>query len=189
MPDRSWTLLGSREIARFRVLRFREDRYRFEPTGAEAPFAVCESADWVEIIAVTDDRRAVFVRQFRHGVREVVLEIPGGLIEAGETPEAAAVRELEEETGYAGRQARLLARLLPNPALNTAACYVVLVEGCRQVSEPAPDPFEQIEVLLHPLQAVPEMIRSGELCHAQVIAAFACLQVLPFGEEVLGRSR
>ena len=173
MPDRSWKLLSSRQIADCRILRVREDRYLFEPTQAEADFVVCDSADWALVIPLTPDAQVVLIRQYRHGVREVVLEVPGGILDPGETPEASAGRELREETGYEAEAVRCLGRMMPNPALNNAHVYVLLAEGCRKVGDPKPDPFEQIEVVLRPRDDVPGMIACGEMCHAWVIAAFA----------------
>jgi len=178
MPEKSWTLLGSRDIASWHVIRLREDRYRFEPSGREGEFVVCDTPDWVLVIAITPEEQVVFVRQYRHGVREVVLEIPGGIIDAGETPEAAAVRELLEETGYTAERVRVLGRLMPNPAMNSAHFHAVLAEGCRPTVAQSLDPFERIDVVLHPLSEVPAMLRRGELVHAQVIAAFALLQAV-----------
>ena len=181
MPDRSWRRLSSRYVAEYKVTKVREDRYRFEPTQAEADFLVCESADWVVILPVTVDGEVVFVRQYRHGVRQVVLELPGGLIDGGESAEEAAKRELREETGYEATSVRQVADLLPNPALNTAHCHVVLAEGCRLIQGQDLDPFEQIEVVTYPLSEVPGLIRSGQFNHAQAIAAFACAAGLKLG--------
>jgi len=178
MLDRSWTLLDSRRIAEYPILHVREDRYRFEPTGAESRFVVCDSLDWVLVIATTDEGQLVLVRQYRHGVRGVVLEVPGGVLDAGESPEAAAARELREETGFMPDRVRYVGKMLPNPAINSAHLHVVVAEGCRRVGEPHPDPFEQIEVTLHPLAEVPAMIRRGEINHALVIAAFALADAL-----------
>jgi len=172
MPHRSWKYLSSREIADFRVLRIRQDRYLFQPTQKEADFVVCDSTDWVMVIPVTIDRQVVLVRQYRHGVREVLLEIPGGLLEPGELPEQGAVRELREETGYECQSIRVLSRLLPNPSTNNATLYIAVAEGCRTMGVQTLDALEQIEVVLRPLAEIPAMIASGELCHAQVIAAF-----------------
>jgi 8-oxo-dGTP pyrophosphatase MutT (NUDIX family) len=179
MPHRAWTLLGSRQIAEYKILRLREDRYRVEPTREEADFVVCDSNDWALVIPLTRDGQVVFVHQYRHGVQEVVLEIPGGLLDDGESAEAAAARELREETGFAAARVRYLGRLLPNPALNTAACHICVAEDCVPVGDQLPDPLERIDVILRPVGEVPAMIRSGELCHAQVVAAFALLGTLP----------
>lgn len=181
MPDRSWTRLHSRYVAEYKVTKVREDRYRFEPEQTEADFLVCESNDWVIILPVTVDGEVVFVRQFRHGVGHVVLEIPGGLIDAGESAEEAAERELREETGYEATSMRQVADLLPNPALNNAHCHVVLAEGCRPIQDQDLDPFELIEIVTYPLNDVPQLIRSGQFNHAQAIAAFACAAGLDLG--------
>jgi 8-oxo-dGTP pyrophosphatase MutT (NUDIX family) len=172
MPDRSWKYLSSREIADFRVLRIRQDRYLFQPTQKEGEFVICDSTDWAMVIPITVDGQVVLIRQYRHGVREVVLEIPGGLLDHGESPEEAAIRELREETGYECDSIRMLSRLLPNPSINNATLHVVVAEGCRPIARQDLDPLEQIEVVLRPLAEIPAIIASGELCHAQVIAAF-----------------
>ena len=182
MPHKSWTLLHTRTIADYDFVRLREDSYRFEPTGAEAPFVVCDSADWVLVIALTADEQVVLVRQYRHGVREVVLEVPGGIVDKGETLEQAAMRELREETGFTAERVRVLGKMMPNPAINSAFCHVAVAEGCHRTDEPSPDPFEEFEVLVRPLAQVPEMIRSGQLRHALVIAAFGLMETMTRAE-------
>ncbi len=172
MPDHSWKYLSSREIADCRILRIRQDRYLFLPTQKEADFVVCDSTDWAMVIPITNDKQVVLVRQYRHGVREVLLEIPGGLLEPGESVEHGAVRELREETGYDCQSVRVLSRLLPNPSINNATLYIAVAEGCRPIARQDLDPLEDIEIVLRPLAEIPAMIASGEICHAQVIAAF-----------------
>lgn len=161
MPDRSWTLFSTRQIADYRILRLREDRYRFEPTHQEANFVVCDSRDWALVIPVMPDGQVGLVRQYRHGVRQVVLEVPGGVLDEGETPETSAARELREETGFEAEKIEAVGKMMPNPALNNAHVHVLLAEGCRKVGEPQPDPFERIEVVLRPLTDIPAMIASG----------------------------
>jgi 8-oxo-dGTP pyrophosphatase MutT (NUDIX family) len=175
MPHQSWKLLGSRDVSDHRIFSIRHDLYRFEPTGAERDFVVLDCPDWVNIIPLTDDGQVVLIRQFRHGTRNVTLEIPGGVVEAHETPEAAAVRELSEETGYVPAWVKSLGFVSPNPAIQGNRSHTFLAEGCRLAAEPQPDSFEQIEVLLRPLEDIPALIRSGEISHSLIVAAFALL--------------
>ena len=172
MPNRSWKYLSSREIGDFRVLKIRQDRYLFHPTQMEVDFVVCDSTDWTMVIPITADGQVVLVRQYRHGVREVVLEIPGGLIRRRRAARTSGGPRAARGDGLRVRVGRVLSRLLPNPSTNNATLYVAVAEGCRPIALQSLDPLEQIEVVLRPLAEVPAMIASGELCHAQVIAAF-----------------
>ena len=118
MPHNSWTLLNSRTIADYDFLSIREDRYRFAHTGDDAPFVFFDSSYCALVVATTTDNDVILVRQYRHGIQEVVLEVPGGVVDEGESPEEAAVRELQEETGFAAGSVRLLGKMMPNPAIN-----------------------------------------------------------------------
>lgn len=178
MLKKSWTLLGQQHVSDHRILKVRHDQYRFEPTGVVRDYVVIEAPDWCNVVPVTEDGQVVLVRQFRHGIGDVALEIPGGIIDPGESPEAAASRELLEETGYASDQIRFLGRVHPNPAIQGNYQYMFLAENCRLVSPPCPDPFEQFEILLRPLSEIPEMIRREEIQHTLVINAFAFMGIL-----------
>lgn len=175
MPKDSWTFLGSRPISDHRILQVRHDLYRFEPTGVEREFVVIDAPDWVNVVPITEDGRVVLIRQYRHGIRAVTLEIPGGIIDPGERPEAAAIRELREETGYAAQRITALGRTSPNPAIQGNHQYVFLAENCRAVDATNFDAFEDIEVELHDLDEIPELIRREEICHSLVINAFAMM--------------
>ena len=177
MPDRSWQLLGSREVSDHRIFRIRHDRYRLEPAGGERDFVVLDSPDWVNVVPLTADGQVVLVRQYRHGIRRVTLEIPGGMVDANESPEAAALRELGEETGFVAERVRFLGRVSPNPAIQNNFCHSFLAEGCCRTTQPRPDPYERIEVVLRPLGQIAELIRREEIAHALVINAFAFLGI------------
>ena len=173
MPNRSWTLLGSQEVSDQRIFRLRHDLYRFEPSGREQNFIVLDTPSWVNVVPVTAEGNVVLIRQYRHGVQEVTLEIPGGMIDRGESPEAAAIRELREETGYVAERLQPLGRVLPNPAIQNNWCYLFAAHGCRDTGQTQPDAFEQIDVLERPATDIPSLIASGEIAHCMVVAAFA----------------
>ena len=173
MPHQSWTLLDSRDVSDHGIFRLRHDRYRFEPTGQERNFVVLDSPPWVNVVPVTAEGNVVLIRQFRHGVRQVTLEAPGGLVEDGEPPEIAAARELREETGYQAERIRALGRVLPNPAVQNNFLYLFVAEGCRKTSDSQFDAFEMIETIERPLVDIPGMIAAGEICHSMIITAFA----------------
>ncbi len=173
---KNWKLLDKMSLRDFRVVSVQEHVYEHVPSGKQKGYVVCDSADWVFVIPVTPDNEVVFIRQFRHGRGEVVLEIPGGVMDPGETPEITGIRELKEETGYVPESVEMFGPLLPNPGLNTANFHIALARNCRPTSQPAPEPFEEIEIELRPLESVSEMISNGELTHALCIAAFAVTQ-------------
>jgi 8-oxo-dGTP pyrophosphatase MutT (NUDIX family) len=111
-------------------------------------------------------RQLVLVRQFRFGIHDFSLEVPGGVIESGEDPVAAGVRELAEETGFAGGTARLLGSVHPNPAIQDNRCHAVLVEGVTRSAPLAWDPDEEIEISTAPVDDVLAWARAGRITHS-----------------------
>jgi 8-oxo-dGTP pyrophosphatase MutT (NUDIX family) len=112
------------------------------------------------------------IQQYRHGARKVTLEIPGGLVDPGDTPEKAATRELLEETGYQAEELAQVGVVNPNPALFNNRCYTYVARNVKKIQDPVLDQAEDIEVVLIPLSDIPELIRNGEIDHAMVITAF-----------------
>ena len=114
----------------------------------------------------------VLVRQWRYAAEAPTLEIPGGIVDPGESPAGAAARELLEETGYRAARVELLGTVHPNPAILANRCSTFLATGLERVGEPEGDGEEHIEVTLVPASALPSLVARGEITHSLVIAAF-----------------
>jgi 8-oxo-dGTP pyrophosphatase MutT (NUDIX family) len=140
-------------------------------TGREARFYRFSFNDWVNIIALTRDLQIILIRQFRFGSGQVELEIPGGAIEKGELPLAAGLRELLEETGYAGTNGRIIGKVNPNPALQDNWCYTVLVEDVERIADQQMDEMEDIEVVTVPFSEIDALISEGHITHGLVLNA------------------
>lgn len=119
------------------------------PNGHIVPeYYVLEYPNWVNMVAVTENGEFILVRQYRHGIGDFVLEIPGGVIDPGEEAIEAARREMLEETGYAFESVQELVSLYPNPATSNNMTATFLMTGGRKVQEQDLDDQEEIDVIL-----------------------------------------
>lgn len=174
-----WVVEGERTVAETRIgsMKMRRARSTLRPDRA-ADFVAFDFPDWVNVIAFTEAGDVVLVEQWRHGTQEPTLEVPGGMVDPGEDMVQAAVRELREETGYAGDGAVLIGSVTPNPAIQTNRCGTVVVRNCRVVGDQDPDPNEEIVVSTASLDEVHAMLRDGRIHHALVVAAFMHLALV-----------
>lgn len=172
-----WETVETKEIADCRVFKVREDLSR---NGAKTgKFYVIENPDWVNVIAVTKDSEVVLIEQFRHGIGEIILEIPGGMIDGDESPETAARRELLEETGYSAREFVFLGKSRPNPAINNNWLYHFAAFNAEKTEVVKFDDHESVVTKLCSLAAIPDLIRSGEITHSLVLTAFHYFSFYP----------
>jgi ADP-ribose pyrophosphatase len=167
-----WKFLSSKILQSCRVFAMRNERYRSPRTGQEHDFYLIDSPDWVNVIPLTAEGKVILVKQFRFGTKEFSLEIPGGMLDEGDTPSGAAARELLEETGFAGDEPDFLGFVHPNPAIHTNRCYTYLIRNSVYKESPRQDSTEDIEVETVPLADIPKLIQEGIITHALVIAAF-----------------
>lgn len=174
-----WPKLASRPGGDFRIFRVRVDIRVSPRTGQPHEFYVIDSAHWVNVVALTPANELVMVEQYRHGTDTVELEIPGGVMDpADPSPEVTAARELREETGYAGENARVIGRIFPNPAIMSNTAFTVLIENCRLVHPVDFDHSEDLVTRLVPVGDVPELVRSGRIRHAIVVVALHHFELL-----------
>ena len=146
--DMKWKTLKSEYIIKRPWLTARRDTVEL-PTGVvNDEYYVLEYPTWVNVIAVTNGGEYVFIRQYRHGLGETCMEIVAGVCEEGEQPEAAARRELMEETGYAGGTWRELMTVSANTSTMTNLTHCFLATGVERAGGQHLDRTEDIEVHL-----------------------------------------
>lgn len=171
-----WEVLRSEIVYRCRLFALRRDQSRSVKSGRTSDFHVLETADWVNVIPLTADQHVVMVRQFRHGIRDLTLEVPAGLMDAADdSPAEAAVRELREETGYAADTLMPLGVVHPNPAILNNRCHMFVAREVRCAGAPCWDETEEIRVETVPLERIPKLIRDGEVANALTVVAFHLL--------------
>jgi 8-oxo-dGTP pyrophosphatase MutT (NUDIX family) len=168
-----WTEESGKVIFENRVFSIRENLCR-SPSGKAGLYTTMEAPDWAVVVPVLDgpqSRRFVMVRQWRHGARELSLEFPGGVFERGENPEAAAAREMEEETGYRPRKVTSLGGMSPNPAIMGNRVHFFLAEDLADTGERHPDEDEYMDVELLPVEEVIREMGKPPYIHALMAAA------------------
>ncbi len=168
-----WTVTASRIVLADRWIRVRADSCVAANGDAIDPFYILEYADWVHVVALTDDDRLVMNRQYRHGAGEVHLELPGGVMDAadGGDPIIAGRREFQEETGYAAREFRRVVSLRPNPATHTNRVHTVLALGAQPNGVQSFDNGEEIAVELIPVDDLLRLIQEGGVQQSTHVAS------------------
>ena len=162
-----WELLDDKLLQACRVWDLRARHYRHPKSGKEGEFYYIDSRNWALVVARTVEGEIVLVRQFRWGSDELSWEIPGGIIDDGEDPVAAGLRELKEETGYVAASGQLIGECRPNPAILNNFAKIIFADGCR-LSEDGTDwdEHEELEVRALPEATVMEWAREGKISHA-----------------------
>lgn len=165
-----WRVESVEKLADCRVFEVAERRSVEEDTGRKASFYVIESPDWVNVIPVTDDGLIVLIEQYRHGTEEITLEIPGGMVDDGESPADCAGRELTEETGYTAGELVYLGKSRPNPAIQSNWIHHFAALECVAGGEQSFDEHENISVRTVPEGHLDRLIENSAITHSLVLA-------------------
>ena len=167
-----WIVLRSQYVTQNPPFnRTRRDRVKL-PNGAEFDYDVQEYPDWVNAIVLTPEMKVVLVYQYRHGIGDFSLEIPGGMSEPGEEPIIGIIREVSEETGYQSeRPPVFLGEFQPNPATSNNLVRSYLFQNALPIGQQHLDANEDIEIRLMPFDDYEDLIHGGQAPH--MFSAFA----------------
>ena len=170
---RDWKILSREFIQDFKIFQIKKKRVCSPLTGKVSEVQAIQFPDWVLILAITRDEKVVMVRQYRHGIERVCLELPGGLVDpADDSPVFSAQRELLEETGYRADEIMLIGECFPQPAILSNKCFFYLAKNAVEAQAQHLDSGEDIEIIKIPLKEIPAKIESKEIDHGMVLLAF-----------------
>ncbi len=173
---KAWKLVGQQTLVANRWMTLHANRYEL-PSGLEIePYDVVEENDWVHVVAIDTNGLVVTVRQYRPAGDLTCTELPAGVVEGGETPEAAARRELSEETGLGAGKMTLVASMYANPARQTNKVHVFLAEDLTTAGEQRLDESEEIVCGLASVDELFEMVVSGEFGQALHVASLGLVE-------------
>jgi 8-oxo-dGTP pyrophosphatase MutT (NUDIX family) len=170
-PVVPWQVLTRRTLVERRWLSVHEHRVRLSNGHEIDEFHVIETPAWAGVLAVTENDEVVLVRQYRHGIAGESLELPAGVIEAGEDPLHAAKRELLEETGYAAERWESIAVFAPEPSRHATRAHFFCALGARPVAPNAPDASEEIELVKVSRSELVELVLRGNVVHGVHVGA------------------
>jgi ADP-ribose pyrophosphatase len=167
-----WEIESSEVVGDYDVLKVRRVIAK-PPKGDDSlTFHVIDTPHCVQTIALTHDDHVILVEQYRQGIAKRALEFPGGVVDDGEDCGDAALRELEEETGYKAERYEEIGRIASDPALNSNHITIVAAYGCRKAAPKNEDEGEAVKTRVVAREDVDKLIDSGEIEFGDAIAAW-----------------
>ncbi len=169
---KKWRIISSKLVLNNIWCRVKQDKVKLPDGTVIDDYFVNLRPDIAMVLPITTDKKVVFVRQYRHGVEEILLELPAGAFDPKkEDSLSAATRELAEETGYSAPKFIKIATLYDNPVKDNNKIHVFLAENATVTGKQVLDMTEEIEVVLVPIAEVMGKIKTGEISVAGTVAA------------------
>lgn len=166
-----WKTLESQQVFNSGLVTIDKEKCEM-PDGRIMPsYYILRFPHWVNIVPITDDGKVILIKQYRHATGQIHWEVPGGAVHRGEDPALAALRELEEETGYTSQNLIKVVENYPNPALQDNLVYTYLAKSCTYKGAQALDPFEEIEVVPMSIAEMKKLLAEGLFNHNIVVAS------------------
>jgi ADP-ribose pyrophosphatase len=173
-----WERLESEDVGDYGVFRVVRHRSRSPRDGVVYEFHVVAEPPSVVIVPLTEDGDVVLVEQFRHASQRAELEFPAGFVDDGEDAVTAALRELQEETGYCAADATRITEYVPDPAKFGTPVQLVVARGCTPAGDGDQDAGEDVHVRVVRAAEVPALVRDGTIRSAPAITAWALYELL-----------
>lgn len=171
MDSYKWEKTGSENGPHIKLFQVRYDWMRNPRNGAEERMVILEGRDSANVVALTSDNQMLLIRQFRFGIGADTLELPGGLMEAGEELQDAAARELIEETGYSSENWEYLGKVPSNPVFMDSYIHHWVARDVQYSQAPALDDGEAVALVFLPIEKVLDMLLAGEFEHPHTVTA------------------
>mgnify|MGYP006302139819 CR=1 FL=1 len=161
-----WECEKRKKILSLNIFDIFENQYQRPDNNKEFKANILDAPDWVNIIGVNDKNEILLIRQFRFGTETIELEIPGGIKNENESPKEAALRELQEETGYKAKKIEKIGFVYSNPAFMTNTCYTYLATLNDRPGKPHFDPNEIIEKEFASIEEIKKYLDTGQIRNA-----------------------
>jgi len=161
-----WKVLDSEYLFNEPWLTIRKEKCEL-PDGRLMPaYYILEYPSWTSAFALTKDNKVVLVKQYRHGLGVISTELPGGVVDKGETPEVAIARELKEETGYVFESFEFMGKICANPATSNNYMHMFIAKGGELLHEQSLDATEDVEVVVYTIDEVKQLLKENKIVQA-----------------------